>query len=417
MEHRVTEKVERLPARFEHLFEDVELLESRFQEGSNLLATEAGTQAWLELMGLEGATGREVEDAMSPGRGSPGSAPAEFGAKLGRTVGRLMRWPTSNDSTAVDIMAELVWGFLRGLLFDGREAGAVTETTVRDETSAVIDRIEERANAFAEARDTDSPPEFARQLQAWQEKRREMALAVEKVLSDESSLSDDEMPIALTTGLEQGTGMPSEFYREVVDHLIDRAVDEDQQIDSRRQDWAFLEQYGPAEEFDADAFVTASEVLTVVEDRQLIEKYELKCDLEEEAETLAEKGRKGVSATEVLPRVVADGPLSSKEIAQQLHDTRDYTAAVTRLARDLAGVESGSTQRGIDIWTERPLLVGDPEEWDTTAYGEAAAHALDQYLAHQEQEPYGLPLELRPFPDDLLGRALAEVADGGDAEQ
>jgi hypothetical protein len=412
LKERATEKVELLSDRFEHLFVDTELLERRFQEESNLLATEEGFQAWCRLMGLEGATRGEVEEALSFGRSQRGSAPADFGAELGKTVDRLMRWPEFGDVTEEDIVADLVWGFLRGLQFDRRVAGEVTGARVQDDTDEIIGRVAERVDTFTESLDTDSTPGFLLRQRSRQNKRQEMTTRVQDLLVEDHSKDGEKLATEIAKRHEEDEDEVSDFARQVVGHIMDGAVDGDQTIGSFGQFQSFWDRYGPAEEFDTGEIVTESKVYSVIEERRLDEKHELKRELEREAEALADKGRKGIPAADVLPLIVEDGPLSSKEIATQVADSRNHAASVTRLAKDLAGDESGSTLDGPKIWTARPLLAGDPSGWETTEYGKAATHALERHLAQNETHPYGLdPREASPFPDELLSRALSEVTD------
>lgn len=208
---------------------------------------------------------------------------------------------------------------------------------------------------------------------------------------------------------EEAGNEPDDFCHEVINHLIDAALEGDQTIGSFGQHRSFWEQYGPVEEFDIEDFVTESEVYSVIEDRRLDEKYELKRDLEREAEILMKKGRMGIFAADVLPKLVEDGPLSSKEIAAQIDGSGDYTASVTRLAKDLAGDDTNTMLDEAEIWVERPLLRGDREGWEATEYGKATTHMFEKHLSQEEHHPYMSILELRPFPDGLLNNALLEI--------
>lgn len=76
------------------------------------------------------------------------------------------------------------------------------------------------------------------------------------------------------------------------------------------------------------------------------------------------------------------GPIGSTEIAerhQSKPDTpnRNYTAAITETARDLAGKRDPDEYPGRDIWTTRPILTGSKGEWDLTTYGRVLAVFID----------------------------------------
>lgn len=116
-----------------------------------------------------------------------------------------------------------------------------------------------------------------------------------------------------------------------------------------------------------------------------------------------------VSATDVLPAVVEDGPLPSRELADRVDDSRDYTASTTRLAKDLAGYDTDSRDDAVAVWTDQPLLTGDREGWVATEYGKAATHALQLHLARKETHPFIASLKAGLVSDDLLSSALSEV--------
>ena len=407
LESRVAEKVKVIPSRFEHLFEDIELFERRFRDESSLLDTEAGAYAWAELMGIkDDSTWREMEKAMIFGSDGPESAPANFGVELGKTIGRLMWFPSSDDIEEEDVIADLIWGFLRGLQFDRRLAGEVTETRVQNDVDKILSRIEDRADSYARSLGTDELSESRIQLERQRLMNDAMAVRVHDLLRQDSTI-DCERAIEIVERSEEAENDPNDFCHQVVNHLIDTILEEGHTIGSHGQHRSFWGQYGPVEEFDIEEFVTGSKVHTVIEERRLDEKYELKRDLEREAEVLVDKGRTGVSAVDVLPTIVENGPMSSKEIAAQIDSSRDYTASVTRLAKDLAGDDTNTTLDEAEIWTERPLLRGNQERWEATQYGKAAAHALEEHIA-QNQTDVGF-MKLRPFTNDLLRRALLEV--------
>jgi len=401
LEQRATDKVELLPERFERLFEDIELLTRRSEKKPNLLATDTALHAWFELLGLgEQPTRREVEEALSPGLGGSGSAVAEFGADLGATVDRINRWPEYGSIQNEEIVAEFVWGFLRGLQFDRRLAKDVDTDRVREDVSQILDLVEERAEGHAESIGFDSPPQYLVQLELRRLRRREMASRVQELLGADGPAPDAEL------GTELQVGKDGRFYYDVVAHIIDRATDGEHDIDTNAQHSVFWDQYGPLESFDADEFLRPEQVESIIEDRRLLEKHDLKQQLSQDARVLADKGAKGAAAQKILPVLVEDGPKSSADLAESVDEA---TSSVTRLARDLAGVDCRSrNQRGIDVWVERPILDGSRDEWEITAYGEAATFALQKHLAAQDE--IFRPKAVSRYPDELLERALEQVS-------
>lgn len=406
MEKRLTEKVELLPARFERLFADIEQLEQGSERTANFFATEAGRYAWAELMGLEeNSTREERKQALSFYHGEPGPAAAEFGAKLGRTVNSLAYWPAFGDHHQDDVVADLVWGFFRGLHYDPRTAGSVTDDVVRKETTAILDRVEDRADTHAEQ--IRSPATLLEDSHQRQAKKREMAIRVHEILGKDQAAVSLEMDWGFAEWIDERESGPSEFCSLVVAHLIDDAVDEEHEFDSVGQDRAFWREHGPGEEFAVEDFVTEVKVHSVVESRQLFEKYDLLCQLERDAKQLADKGWKGAATKEVLPQIVEEGPISSTDIARDIYESRDYAASVTRLAKDLAGIDCETRDEEFDVWTDRPLLEGDRNGWEATRYGRATNHALQRYLALQEV--YAQPIQFTPLPDELIEAALNEI--------
>lgn len=414
MENRVTEKTELLPTRFERLFADLELLEQGSERTTDFLATETGRQAWLELLGIDEDPSRgELERSLSFHRGELGSAPAEFGAKLGWAVNRLMYWPVFSGLQKDDIVADLVWGFLRGLHYDPRRAGTVSEDVIRDDTTAILQQIEDRAHTHAE-NIQESPAGLLDRSQKRQAKKREMAVRVNEILGEDYPTTSLDMDWGFVNSGAVGERdeATSQFSYWVVAHLIDSAVDQGHPFNSIAQERAFWRDYGPVEEFEAVDFVTENQVFSLVESRQLHERYDLLEQLVTDVQALAKKGWKGTAAEDVLPYTVEQGPVSSIEIAEAIYSNRDYAASVTRLARDLAGVEVDDRGDEIDVWTDKPLLTGERDGWEATRYGEAANHALERHLGSEAN--YAQPVQYMPFPSELVDNAFTEVTMEGD---
>lgn len=84
---------------------------------------------------------------------------------------------------------------------------------------------------------------------------------------------------------------------------------------------------------------------------------------------------------------------------------------MTRLARDLAGVEVEDRRNEIDVWTDKPLLTGERGGWETTRYGDAVSYALKRHLA--SDAIYAQPIQFMPFRKELVDAAFTEVTSEG----
>lgn len=425
LENRIEEKVEHLPDRLTTLFDDVELLDRGYFESDpsvdpgdldsgdevpgerySPLATESGYRGWLNLMGFdEQPTKQKIAEEFSYTTAGGSSAPARFGAHLGRMVNRLMRWPDFGGIENEDVAADLVWGFLKGLVFYHRKAGDVTEEVIRDESDDILQRLHDRAEIYAEAR--RSMDGLAGILSGAHEKtelREEMAQRVGDILLERTSGTSrpvfSEMVERHADGGRGGGGL---FY-DVVDHLVDREIDNDHSYGSFKQWSAFCEKQEPLESFDVEAFLTEERVLSIVEERRLVERALLQKILDADAEALAEKTWRGVSASSILPLIVEEEPISSKALAKEI-ETADYEGSITGLAKQLAGRDTWP--EGVTVFISRPILQGDPTGWQLTRYGQAAAYALR--IVEARDEHYAQPIELKQFPEDLLLDALDEV--------
>lgn len=423
LKNQIEEKVEALPDRLEAVFEDVRLLakghfesappeereeveESKPVPGEHYqpLDTDEGYRAWLELMGFDDEpTKQAIVDEFSYTTGGYGSAPASFGAKLGEMANRLMRWPEFGGVENEDVIADLVWGFLAGIHFHHRLVGDVTEEVVREDAADIIQRVEHRADVYANSRSEPSGlAKTTAELSKRTETRNEMAERVADVLLEDLSVETPTIQSELAARNDSEAG---EFFFDVVDHLADAHVADAHPLGSAQQWEAFYDEYGPVEEFDVGEFVTADRVASIIRERRLAERHQLRATLDSDAEALATKKWRGAHVTDVLPKIVEEGAISSRDVADEVLGSSDYGGSVTRLAKDLAGEDCDA--RSEDTWEDRPILCGDSRGWEATAYGAAVNHALRVRQAHEKS--YLQPIETRPFPQELLVDALDEV--------
>lgn len=432
LENQVEKKVELLPERFEILFEDVEQLHSgRFESEHDgiveinesevdehpkpaeyehycPLDTDAGFDAWLSLMGFEEKpTKREVRNSLTYSVVDRGSAPADFGAKLGLMAHRLMRWPDQDSVENEDLEADLIWGFLEGLCFKWRRAGDLTPELVEETATEILDRMEQRIELAAEIwRErqewvrSGGLKEIARRSM-WGDEKRAMANRVNDILAARDVTSGREV------GPEYGERLSGEKGDEearlcynIVDYLINYHIESDGRIGTVGQMQEFKEKYGPREDFDVDSLVTEKVVEQIIEEKRPREQAQLMELVKEDTQRLREKHRRrGVSATNVLEEIAeANQRLTSSEIGNQLGA---YVGNVTRVAKDLAGVDCEGREQ-YEVWIDRPLIEGNPGGWQLTNYGEAVYGRLKD-----SERPWGLVSTT--IPDEVVLDAIEEI--------
>jgi len=320
-----------------------------------------------------------------------------------------MRWPDLAGIENEDIVADLLWGFLFGVQFHQRPAPDVTAEVVREESTDILQQLEDRADASA-----DSFAEPIDPYPVWKHEviRKDLTQRVNDILLEDPSVElgaiHPEVPELRNSNISWEA-----FCSDVVYHLMDAHTASGHPPGTIGQWRAFWKEHGPIEEFDVEVFVTPDRVASIIAERRLVERRQLRNTIKADAELLVDKIWRGTPAADVLPTIVDEGPISSREVADSVHGSSDHEGAVTRLAKDLAGQECESRPEYVDVWDERPLLRGDPREWKPTAYGKAVNHMLGNVEAREEG--YGLPAEVATrFPKELLNEALNEVGAVGD---
>src|SRR5699024_4916737 len=142
LEQLVEEKVSELPERFQHLFNDVEILK---QEG--YLNVDPWAEGWLELLGVEApmADG-PLEDEFTYSSSKEDyrltTPPADFGHDVGVMMRRLMLYPQSVGQE--EVLLDLVWGFLRGVYW-------TTDVSIQDALKMLEERSQRRREASERA--------------------------------------------------------------------------------------------------------------------------------------------------------------------------------------------------------------------------------------------------------------------------
>lgn len=349
----VDEKVRRIPARLDVLFEDVELLhrvhhdpesfrertveDSQRTKPAEFPSKQSWSSMWLDLLGLDPAPDRdEVVDAVV---NTTSETPfTEFGAQLGRLAGRLMLIPDVKDVNEDDVLADLAWGFLRGLCFDTEAAGENSGNTIQSRTEELTSAIESRAEAKAARTD---------ELHASLDRVPAQLIARESGLREKIVATLDSLHIDSTDWL----------------------VDEVEWALLHRSDSAWGEILSTDSEQSLDEYVSQATVKAIVEEKNLVEKAQLMKLLDSDVGDIEEKSWRTVSGAEVLAILADEGPLSTPQINNRISSAKDHKSTLPRLAKDMAGIDCD--WRDYRTWTDRPLLYRDGEQWDTTAYGDA----------------------------------------------
>lgn len=320
LEKKIEERVELLPVRFEMLFEDIEQLhEGRFKsdndsgdrrgnkpepddtpkpaEGDHYrpLDTESGLRALITLLGFEDKTRQEVIDGLTYSGDSRESASADFGAKLGLMVHRIMG-QSGLEPEHVDrdeVVADLIWGFLKGLCFDWREASSVTAELIEDVSSDMIDRTRKRIEPAADSRRNwesfmQNTKDIKNPCQSpWSDVRDEMADHVNELLAKQDITTGRQLELK-NQNIRRVNIQDNEvkLCYTVVDHLIDHLIDSDARMNTKGHLRDFKDEYGPLKEFEIDAVVTEDLVNHVLEDKQLREQIQLINLVEKDVECL-----------------------------------------------------------------------------------------------------------------------------------
>lgn len=433
VEKQIEDRVELLPDRFEMLFEDIELLyQGRFKsdkdggdvqgdepepndypkpaEGSlySPLDTESGFNAWLMLLGLDDhSTKQEVIDALTYSEAGSESASADFGAKLGLMAYRIMGKPEPEHVEYDDIVADLIWGFMKGLCFDGLKSGDLTPELVEETSIEMIERIEQRTELAVENKRSQletQNSEVARYLfrSPWRDVKDEMANRVNDLLSNQGITTGRQLNLKNQKTLPVNAEDDDvKLCYAVVDHLIDHHIDSDSRMGTEGHLRDFKDKYGPLEEFEIDAVVTEDLINHLLEEKRLREQIQLINFIERDIERLRKKRYRGVEAYDVFKEIAeTNGQLTSSMIGSRLST---YQGSITRVAKDLAGLDCESREQS-EVWIDKPLLKGDSGGWETTNYGKAVHNRI------KEQEgPWNGLLDMTPNSSSVLLDAIDEI--------
>ncbi|WP_348613597.1 hypothetical protein [Halobaculum rarum] len=352
-EELVQQKVDSLPVRIQHLFEDVALLDE-----SGRLDYESWSSGWYDLLGFPDEPTREQLDTgftfQSPPSGaSPTSKPTELGRNFGELVDHLLLAPGAVDRD--QIRQDILWGVFSQLFIENRPSREILGEELPAYVPETIELLDRRSQSRKQRHDkfwADSDD-----ADRWQDHKRAMEIRVVDLLRD------GEVTVASTD---------VEHYRlagRIVDWFIDSMVDGG--THGSAQQWAaFCGEYDSTE-FDVASELTAQRVQSLLDDYRIVERIELKKQVQGDINDLSDQKWKSVPAQDVLLSIAGHETASSAEVSTDL-DMENNQSGVTRIARDLAGVE----RDGGLIWKERPLLTGGTDRWTTTAYGDVIATRL-----------------------------------------
>lgn len=379
---RTAERIRRLPARFDILFEDMEAVQ-RAQSG---LGGDLDLDAWLDarlgLLDLDAsATHEEVIEAVSysPERLS-GSSVAEFGRQLGETARRLMLYPDMVEPE--EVWAELLWGFLKGVCLSHRQAGDVSADTLRTVTDDMTERLNQRVDPTAEE---------------WETTKANLTNLMERGTRGEET--QDRIRVLLEQrGIDPTPWLVSEVHWHVREHY---------------REIGKADVFGLTDQSPRD-LVTAELVGQIVEEHRLHEGAALMDSLDTDLERIQDKTWRGPSAADVLEIVFefneeGTQPRSedvNKRLNEHLGSEKRYTDKITRIGKDLAGVDCEHRDETA-TWDgdDSPLLRGDRNGWETTAYGNALVHHLRHARDPASAFKRG-PIAMRA---EILTKAVDEV--------
>lgn len=370
VEERITDKMERLPHRFEALLTDVEA----FYQGGRL-RTEDWKEQWDDWNGQ--TVGDQAlrlvrdgdNDSLVP------LAPRSNMVELGKKFGLLARRLVPDGRLDKDARTQLVWGFLREFYLHGR---TIIDTEERGHTEHLGDLHRrlcelEDTNWIHQLGSDHSGSRFSvRDSVAWREAKesvREVLQSRDGIIKWAAERLPDapENPIAFRR---------RSFSRVATAHVIRAyvatkpgspiAVLGDFEWDHRKPDDAFDPNF----------------IEAVFDDRRLVARRQLQNRLVIDFDYLVQaryKGVVGVRCFKQLCRLKADDKrqdTSSRSISDELDSSKDYTASVTAINEFLAGTRELPRRGGQLEWPGTPLVKEDsnePDEWAVTSYGRLLA--------------------------------------------
>jgi len=371
LENEIEDKAELIPERFERLFRDI-LLFSCDGYLDDKTWHDGRIRLFRAPLRRESFSYTPPRVALMGGTSHSPSAAEEWGKRLGAAVARLL--PSPGEVHGEEARKEVVWGFMKGMR--SHPDDQLTLRFVRDTSRTLAKRASDEIELYDEA-DDRSQRGFEHSVKRGEEINEDIARVIE-----EAGISPRDWMVRRTK-----QHLTAEFKAPL--EVIDWELTDD--------------------EHPADEGVPWELILDIVRERRLPQKQHLVDLLDEDAESIRGKSGQGANGIEVLACVFdkqGTGQTDSKSIADELN--KKAVGGVTRIAKDIAGDPEGRTdwkERGIDVWTERPILFHeDGEGWKTTAYG--------MVLARHLQLPEGTAL-LRPLhdiPEEAINSAIEELA-------
>jgi hypothetical protein len=422
LESRVEEKARSLPGRIGRLADDVETLAE-----NGYLSGEDGQVIWRVLLAdaLDVSSG-DVEGGVT--EWNTGAVPrtpvTEFGRQMGNLTHELLH--TSEQSDIFEVITHLVFGFAQGVYVDHIKAGVVEEHGVDEIMSNLVADVESLAGEAEERREAFfDAGQFQNNVEARRRARSSFERHVRQVLHEAGIV--DQPPRSLEAILEnrqsqsESSNGPSEdaevvesmeeyqqamrpkatsLVQRTVGHLILNDVDSDSLPNTWGASMEFWTEHDP-NDFDPEEFATADEVLEVFETKQIHWRVLLERQVRDDRNWVKERSWRGVDASKILELIHLHEPISSAAINDRLEARKDYTAQVTRLARDLAG-ENSETR---DTKEELPLVTGNKTGWQLTEYGQILA---SYWFDHDHWSVDALPEPQIEAGIDLLSDAEIE---------
>ncbi|WP_435153006.1 hypothetical protein [Haladaptatus sp. DFWS20] len=377
----ITTKVNRLATRLNLLCEDVRLLangvtnlgsmdaehdetdEHVFDVRDGFLTPDTWLDGWLQLLGIEGRPSAEELASELTSTPAPGgqSRATVFGAKLGAMVRRMMLFPNIRDVEQSDIAADVIWGVFTGLWLNQWKLGERTGERVRNESTMLLEKLEERAGQSvmrADAQLDMADRELVQPIQRTNERQAKIRQHVDNIL--------DRKELASSTWIVE----------QVTNHVLE-------QLGERYN----FDMGAPSSPVVLTGFASDAQVEKILTDNQLIEKNEIRQRFEQDIASLNNKEWRGVPARDVFDKIANhDGSISSSELDSKVRREPDDERAITRLARDFAGIDCEKRPESTATWTEVPLVQDvEPRQnksrWTTTLYGDALHAYLEQIEA------------------------------------
>ena len=395
MQEDIQSKVNSIPA----VFDDLDLLirgpphtageelDDDHRPGT-FFANDRWGESFHELVGADDRlTAREtVTPAPTENPVPPTTPMMRFGQRLGElaramTPEELRHHPDADN----DVLLDLVFGFIRGSCLP---PGDLNRGHGDEMVETILAGLNERATTHV--RLWERAKEGINPVLTTVRVSNELIDRVGRVLAADGSL--DQVHVAV----EEASPDIEAAVENIVQDLTEDVAEE---VRQRLLAGGVLDEDGvPVDSSWTAADVADDLIRTVIDDLEVEAKLRLHLAFAEDHALLRDKETHG-EATFVLTTVDAQPGISSADLARHPESATPNVGMITRIAKDLRG-RNTSTDR--TTWEARPLLVGDADGWEPTAYGRA--------LAHEIRETTGeWTLGREPLSADVRDEALDEL--------